>query len=90
MNAVRLKVFITGASSGIGLALAEEYVAARGRCSASSPAAPTLSPRSRPAHPHNPISIYPADVRDADALADAARASSRSTARRTSSSRTRA
>jgi short-subunit dehydrogenase len=66
-----LKVFITGASSGIGLALAAEYarrgailglVARRGDALASF----------QQSHPQHPISIYPADVRDADALAGAA------------------
>ena len=66
-----LKVFITGASSGIGLALAAEYarrgailglVARRGEMLAEfAQRFPTLS-----------ISIYPADVRDAGALAAAA------------------
>jgi short-subunit dehydrogenase len=66
-----LKVFITGASSGIGLAIAAEYarhgailglVARRG----------DALERFRQAHPHHSISIYPIDVRDADALAAAA------------------
>jgi short-subunit dehydrogenase len=68
-----LKVFITGASSGLGLALADEYarqgatlglVARRGEALAAfARRFPSLS-----------ISIYPADVRDADALARAAAA----------------
>ena len=66
-----LKVFITGASSGIGLALAAEYarrgavlglVARRGDALASF----------QQSHPQHSISIYPVDVRDADALAAAA------------------
>jgi short-subunit dehydrogenase len=66
-----LKVFITGASSGIGQALATEYarrgailglVARRGEALA----------EFQQAHPQHPISVYPADVRDADALASAA------------------
>jgi short-subunit dehydrogenase len=66
-----LKVFITGASSGIGLALAAEYarrgailglVARRGDALASF----------QQSHPHHPISIYAVDVRDAESLADAA------------------
>ena len=66
-----LKVFITGASSGIGLALAAEYarrgailglVARRGEALASF----------QQSHPNHPISIYPVDVRDAEALAAAA------------------
>ena len=66
-----LKVFITGASSGIGLALAAEYarrgailglVARRGEALA----------RFQQSHPDHSVSIYPVDVRDADALAAAA------------------
>jgi short-subunit dehydrogenase len=66
-----LKVFITGASSGIGQALAAEYarrgailglVARRGEALA----------EFQQAHAQHPISVYPADVRDADALASAA------------------
>ena len=66
-----LKVFITGASSGIGLALAAEYarrgailglVARRGDALASF----------QQSHPQHSISIYPVDVRDAEALAAAA------------------
>jgi short-subunit dehydrogenase len=66
-----LKVFITGASSGIGLALAAEYarrgailglVARRGDALAGF----------QQSHPQHPVSIYPADVRDAEALAAAA------------------
>src|ERR1700744_5899171 len=66
-----LKVFITGASSGIGLALAGEYarrgailglVARRGDALAAF----------QQSHPQNTVSIYPVDVRDAEALADAA------------------
>lgn len=66
-----LKVFITGASSGIGLALAAEYarrgatlglVARRGDALASF----------RQAHPSHPIAIYAVDVRDEAALASAA------------------
>jgi short-subunit dehydrogenase len=66
-----LKVFITGASSGIGLALAAEYarrgailglVARRGDALAAF----------RQSHPRHPVSVYAVDVRDADALAQAA------------------
>ncbi|EEA01357.1 short-chain dehydrogenase/reductase SDR [Burkholderia sp. H160] len=66
-----LKVFITGASSGIGLALAGEYarrgailglVARRGDALAAF----------QQSHPQTTVSIYALDVRDADALADAA------------------
>ena len=42
------------------------------RFSASSPAAAKRSPRFQQAHPQHPISLYPVDVRDADALAAAA------------------
>jgi len=72
MQDAPLKVFITGASSGIGAALAAEYarrgavlglVARRGEALAGF----------RQSHPDHPVSIYPADVRDADALAAAAR-----------------
>ncbi|MDR5741714.1 SDR family oxidoreductase [Caballeronia sp. LZ029] len=72
MTAVRLKVFITGASSGIGLALAEEYVkrgAVLGLVARRADSLAAFAAR----HPQSAISIYPADVRDADALADAAR-----------------
>ncbi|MDR5749368.1 MULTISPECIES: SDR family oxidoreductase [unclassified Caballeronia] len=71
MNAVRLKVFITGASSGIGIALAEEYVrrgAALGLVARRAESLAAFAAR----FPDSPISVYPADVRDADALRDAA------------------
>ncbi|KND58814.1 Oxidoreductase, short-chain dehydrogenase/reductase family [Candidatus Paraburkholderia schumanniana] len=71
MDAVRLKVFITGASSGIGLALAEHYVmrgAVVGLVARRADSLAAFAAR----HPHATVSIYPADVRDADALADAA------------------
>ncbi|KND61331.1 Oxidoreductase, short-chain dehydrogenase/reductase family [Candidatus Burkholderia verschuerenii] len=70
MNAVPLKVFITGASSGIGLALAEEYVK-RGAGLVARRAESLAAFAAR--FPHASISIYPVDVRDHDALADAAR-----------------
>jgi short-subunit dehydrogenase len=72
MSDVSLKVFLTGASSGIGLALAEEYVA-RGAVLGlvARRAEPLAAFAAR--FPHATISIYPADVRDAAALADAAR-----------------
>ncbi|SAL25983.1 short chain dehydrogenase [Caballeronia peredens] len=72
MNAVRLKVFITGASSGIGLALAEHYVtrgAAVGLVARRADSLAAFAAR----HPHASISIYPVDVRDTGALADAGR-----------------
>jgi NADP-dependent 3-hydroxy acid dehydrogenase YdfG len=72
MNAVRLKVFLTGASSGIGLALAEEYVkrgAVLGLVARRVDSLAAFAAR----HPQASISIYPADVRNANALADAAR-----------------
>jgi NADP-dependent 3-hydroxy acid dehydrogenase YdfG len=72
MNAVPLKVFITGASSGIGLALAEEYVrrgAVLGLAARRVESLAAFAAR----FPHASICCYAADVRDADALADAAR-----------------
>jgi short-subunit dehydrogenase len=72
MDASRLRVFITGASSGIGLALAEYYVtrgAAVGLVARRADSLAAFAAR----HPQASISIYPADVRDANALADAAR-----------------
>ncbi|MDR3098219.1 MAG: SDR family oxidoreductase [Paraburkholderia sp.] len=67
-----LKVFITGASSGIGAALAAEYArrgAILGLVARRADALETF----RAAHPQHPVSLYCADVRDADALAAAAR-----------------
>ncbi|WP_322010470.1 SDR family oxidoreductase [Paraburkholderia sp. J12] len=68
-----LKVFITGASSGIGAALAAEY-ARRGAVLGLVARRADALDGFRQAHPQHPISIYPADVRDAEALASAARA----------------
>ncbi|CAG9219496.1 Oxidoreductase, short-chain dehydrogenase/reductase family [Paraburkholderia tropica] len=68
-----LKVFITGASSGIGAALAAEY-ARRGAILGLVARRADALEAFLQAHPQHPISIYPADVRDADALAAAARA----------------
>ena len=64
------KVFITGASSGIGLALAAEYVR-RGAILGLVARRLDALERFRDAHPQHPILIYAADVRDADALAAA-------------------
>ncbi|WP_323119714.1 SDR family oxidoreductase [Burkholderia alba] len=66
-----LKVFITGASSGLGLALAEEYArqgATLGLVARRGDALAAFARR----FPACPVSVYPADVRDADALAQAA------------------
>ncbi|AJX33736.1 SDR family oxidoreductase [Burkholderia oklahomensis] len=72
MNApLPLKVFITGASSGLGLALAAEYArqgATLGLVARRADALAEFAQR----FPKATISIYPADVRDADALALAA------------------
>jgi len=68
-----LKVFITGASSGIGLALAAEY-ARRGAILGLVARRADALAGFRQSLPQHPISVYPADVRDADALAAAARA----------------
>ena len=66
-----LKVFITGASSGLGLAMAEEYArqgATLGLVARRTDALDAFARR----FPALSVSIYPADVRDADALASAA------------------
>jgi short-subunit dehydrogenase len=68
-----LKVFITGASSGIGAALAAEY-ARRGAVIGLVARRAEALAGFRQSHPQHPVSIYPTDVRDADALAAAARA----------------
>jgi len=66
-----LKVFITGASSGIGLALAAEYARRGAILGLVARRGDALAAFQR-SHPQNPISIYSVDVRDAEALADAA------------------
>jgi short-subunit dehydrogenase len=68
-----LKVFITGASSGIGRALAAEY-ARRGAILGLVARRADALAEFRQSHPDCSISIYAADVRDAAALAQAARA----------------
>jgi short-subunit dehydrogenase len=67
----RLRVFITGASSGIGLALAEEYLrrgAVLGLVARSGDTLAAFAAR----FPSHSVSIYPVDVRDAAALGHAA------------------
>lgn len=66
-----LKVFITGASSGIGLALAAEYARQGATLGLVARRFDALSEFAR-RFPHLSISIYAADVRDEAALADAA------------------
>ncbi|TAM02291.1 MAG: SDR family oxidoreductase [Paraburkholderia sp.] len=68
-----LKVFITGASSGIGAALAAEY-ARRGAILGLVARRADALASFQQSHPQSSVSLYLADVRDADALADAARA----------------
>jgi short-subunit dehydrogenase len=67
-----LKVFITGASSGIGRALAAEY-ARRGAVLGLVARRADALADFRQSQSDRSIAIYPADVRDADALAHAAR-----------------
>jgi short-subunit dehydrogenase len=70
-NKTGLKVFISGASSGIGLALAEQYVrrgAVLGLVARRGDALAAFAAR----FPNAAISVYCVDVRDAAALADAA------------------
>src|SRR5579872_6094462 len=66
-----LKVFITGASSGIGLALAAEY-ARRGAILGLVARRGDALTAFQQSHPQNSISTYSVDVRDAEALAEAA------------------
>lgn len=67
----RLRVFITGASSGIGLALAEEYLRRGAVLGLVARRGDTLAEFAA-RFPSASISLYPADVRDAAALAAAA------------------
>ncbi|WP_153076462.1 SDR family oxidoreductase [Paraburkholderia bonniea] len=66
-----LKVFITGASSGIGLALAAEYTR-RGAILGLAARRGDALRQFQQAHPQHLIAIYPVDVCDAEALAAAA------------------
>ncbi|MCM2491348.1 SDR family oxidoreductase [Burkholderia glumae] len=66
-----LKVFITGASSGLGLALAEAYARQGATLGLVARRAEPLAAFARH-HPQLPVSIHPADVRDAAALQRAA------------------
>jgi short-subunit dehydrogenase len=70
MNAP-VKVFITGASSGIGLALAAEYARRGAILGLVARRGDPLAELAR-RFPQTPVSIYVADVRDAAALAGAA------------------
>ncbi|MEK6370788.1 MAG: SDR family oxidoreductase [Burkholderia gladioli] len=65
------KVFITGASSGLGLALAEAYARRGATLGLVARRGDSLAEFAR-RHPDLPISIHPADVRDAAALQAAA------------------
>ncbi|MBI0327157.1 SDR family oxidoreductase [Burkholderia plantarii] len=66
-----LKVFITGASSGLGLALAEAYARQGATLGLVARRAEPLAAFARQ-HPSLCVSIHPADVRDAAALQRAA------------------
>ncbi|WP_179401097.1 SDR family oxidoreductase [Burkholderia guangdongensis] len=68
-----LKVFITGASSGLGLALASEYARQGATLGLVARRGDTLAAFAQH-FPSLSISVYPVDVRDADALAHAAAA----------------
>ncbi|HDR9359679.1 TPA: SDR family oxidoreductase [Burkholderia vietnamiensis] len=66
-----LKVFITGASSGLGLALADEYARQGATLALVARRTEALDAFAR-RFPKLSVSVYRADVRDADALATAA------------------
>ncbi|MGN6318892.1 SDR family oxidoreductase [Trinickia sp.] len=66
-----LKVFITGASSGIGMALAAEYARQGATLGLVARRADALAEFAR-RFPHLSVSVYPADVRDDAAIANAA------------------
>ncbi|MET5013176.1 SDR family NAD(P)-dependent oxidoreductase, partial [Burkholderia pseudomallei] len=69
MNApAPLKLYITGASSGLLHALAAEYARHGATLALVARRADALA-EFAPRFPNASISIYPADVRDADALA---------------------
>ncbi len=70
-----LKVFLTGASSGIGLALARHYAARGATLGLVARRAESLAAFAAEAalqYPHARVTVLPADVRDAGALAGAA------------------
>lgn len=76
MSARPPKVFLTGASSGIGMALARHYAhagATLGLVARRGDAIAELADECRRRFPSCSIASYPLDVRDADALATAAR-----------------
>lgn len=62
-----LKVFITGASSGLGLAIADEYARQGATLALVARRVDALEAFAR-RFPKLSISIYAADVRDADAV----------------------
>lgn len=71
----QLRVFLTGASSGIGLALARYYArmgAVLGLVARRSDVLNEFAQSCRTRFPHATVSVYIADVRDAAALANAA------------------
>jgi len=69
-----LKVFITGASSGLGLAMAEEYARQGAVLALVARRTDVLDAFAR-RFPKLSVSVYRADVRDADTLAAAAASS---------------